>query len=1185
MALVLLVAGTLVCSVRLLHPQRLTPVVTRLANQNLNADVSIGSVELSLRKSFPFLTVDVDRLTIESRDTKKLSDDDRMMLPDYADTLLDLKHLTGSLNISKLALGEIALGDVILTRPTINAVVFSDEVSNFDIFPPEEEEEKEPFDLTKLSIHRFAIVDPGPIRYYDAVEGTEMALNLQSAAIDGTEPPKYSLDIKGTVPLPMLEGFVFDRLPFDINGDIIWDATQPEALGLENFKFNAAMLSGRFTTHMNFGETLVINDLDLQLDPIPAGKLLSQLPAETLESLELPADFATDIAPQLSLTLDQPFDTGSESLPHATVKLLIDPCSLTYNKARFDRLSADITATLKGDDRSQATIAVNSLTISGPATDLRITGRVTDLQGDPLISGEINGSTDIQKLPPVIANLLNGYAAGTVTAQLNFTGRPSMFAPGSYYKLSVKGDITGRDLYYLSNDTANMVYISRVNILFGNTETYSTHQGTQIKLLGASIDVDSVNVLHTQYSFTGKNLHLGLATKNQKYNTDTTAITPLGGGLRLDAFDFKLLSDTITVRARQINGSVAMRGTEGDLHRPRFDFNLDINRLSTGTPGTRFMLNDANVHFAANKLPARKPSPQLQHTADSIAHVHPELPPDSVYALAMEKYRHRHRTGPPRVHPQYMADTGDEVIDWGTSKDLSRLLLTWRLDGSVRSDRVGLYTPYFPMRNRIRNFNVTFNNDTIRLDNVAYKVGHSDFLLSGLITNLRRGLTSRTHTQSLKANFDIVSDTIDVNQLAELVFRGAAYADNDRRSFSFGDTDDTSDDDLDAAIDRYVADTPDTLAPLLIPRNIEASLKMRANNVLYSDLMLHRLGGEVLVYNGALNLHRLKASSDIGAVELSALYDAPNINNLNFGFGLDVKRFDIQGFLRMVPAIDSVMPLMRDFSGIINSNIAATVKLNHRMDFDMQSLQAAINIEGDSLVLIDEETYRTIGKWLRFKDKKHNIIDHMSVEMVVDSSVMHIYPFVFDLDRYRLGVQGYNDLDMNFNYHIAVLKSPLPFKFGINLSGNPDKYKVRFGGAKFNERQAVERVPIADTTRVNLIRQIENVFRRGVDDSRFARLNIDRRPMAAEIDLNTDTLTHADSLRLIEEGLIPAPAIPATAAPADKKSQKSKKNKKESAYNTDYDYGFIASLHQLYATLPSRRTTQGRPARHGRHTV
>ena len=162
-----------------------------------------------------------------------------------------------------------------------------------------------------------------------------------------------------------------------------------------------------------------------------------------------------------------------------------------------------------------------------------------------------------------------------------------------------------------------------------------------------------------------------------------------------------------------------------------------------------------------------------------------------------------------------------------------------------------------------------------------------------------------------------------------------------------------------------------------------------------------------------------------------------------------------------------------------------------------------------------------MAKWLMFKDKQHNLIKHMSVSFLVEDNMLRVYPFIFDIDRYRLGVRGYNDLDFNFDYHVAVLKSPLPFKFGINIKGSPDKYKIRVGGAKFKADEAVDRPVVVDSARVNLIGQIEDIFRRGVSRSRFAGLQVGERPSAASIDLSTDTLTRADSLSLMREGLIP----------------------------------------------------------------
>lgn len=153
------------------------------------------------------------------------------------------------------------------------------------------------------------------------------------------------------------------------------------------------------------------------------------------------------------------------------------------------------------------------------------------------------------------------------------------------------------------------------------------------------------------------------------------------------------------------------------------------------------------------------------------------------------------------------------------------------------------------------------------------------------------------------------------------------------------------------------------------------------------------------------------------------------------------------------------------------------------------------------------------------------MINHMNVEMLVEDNQLQIFPFMFDIDRYRLGIMGSNDLAMNLNYHISVLKSPLPFKFGINIKGNVDNMKIRLGGAKFKNDAAMQRVSIADTTRINLINEIENIFRRSARSP--IRLNTKIRNVNNQMDTE-DKISHKDSLLMIKEGYIEAPPQPDT---------------------------------------------------------
>ena len=160
----------------------------------------------------------------------------------------------------------------------------------------------------------------------------------------------------------------------------------------------------------------------------------------------------------------------------------------------------------------------------------------------------------------------------------------------------------------------------------------------------------------------------------------------------------------------------------------------------------------------------------------------------------------------------------------------------------------------------------------------------------------------------------------------------------------------------------------------------------------------------------------------------------------------------------------------------------------------------------------------------------------------------NIYPFIFNIDRYKLGVQGHNDFNMNFDYHIAVLKSPLPFKFGINISGNADDMKIRLGKAKIKENEVARTSLVNDTTKVNLFKQMQSMLRKGAQaalqnsDLYDERKKSQLRKMRKNIS-DDDQLSKQDSLNLISEGIIEAPdtlAVPDT-TPAATKPKRNRK--------------------------------------------
>ncbi len=1116
MAIVLFVVAVSVCAVKMLTPDVLTPVANRVAGSVLDADVSIGRVELSLKNSYPMLCLTVDSVAVCPQ-SHKIRNGAGRELPQWADTLVSFSRFRGDVNIFSIARGIIDLGNFELHRPRVNLLIVNDSVNNYTIFRPSPADtDTASASIPDVRLRSFRLVDPQPLRFVNMIDTIDVTATFTAVSIAGnkeTGRPAYRIDFGSDIDSPAFDFFGLENLPVSFTGDIFWQVDSPYRVRISDMAFDVLQLGGKLNTAVDFNNRLLIESFSLDLNPVSVADALASVPDSVKRRYSIPSDIITDAEMSLSASLSAPYDLATEDLPLGRVAVKIDTCMFRWGNVDLRKFAFDVDVSTDGPKSDDLTVDVKRLLLKGPATSLDIACRLSRLGSDPLFDGRINGTIVLDRLPTVLKNLIPGSLSGKVDADAAIKGRTSMFTPSRFHKLFATGNVRLRNVRYEAADTITAAQVHYATIHLGTSGSYRGEKVTIDSLLSAKITVDSATIVQSDVVMRIADLTLGAAVSNRASSADTTTITPLGGRLHTGMFSVFTLTDTAGMRLRGLDGTVALVPLKADRSLPRLMGNLEIDRISVGDRSTRFMVSNSTLKVRANPIPdspSRLRRKVIVHTADSLRKAYPDLPPDSIKALALARHRRgRHR----HAHPE--ADSMDlEVIDWGASKSMRRLLTEWDINGGLTADRARLFTSAFPVRNRVRNFNIRFNTDTVTLDNVEYKAGHSDFLISGQISNLRRALASRRHNQSLKLRFDMVSDTVDVNELANAVFTGAGNA---GRSLGADNFDDES------ALDRnlIVEEAPDTVGPLLIPTNIDGEFNVRANNVLYSDLLLHNLRGSVLAFDGGLNLHELSASSAVGAVNLSALYSAPSVDRMQFGFGLKLNKFNISQFVRLVPAVDSLMPLMRDFSGVVSANIAATTPVDRQMNFDLSRLHAAIKVEGDSLTVIDPETFRTMAKWLFFKNKHKNRIDHMSAEMLVENGMLEIFPFMFDFDRYRIGVQGSNDMDMNLNYHVSVLKSPLPFRFGINITGNIDKMKIRLGKARFNEKQSAGRVAIVDTTRVNLLKEIENVFRRGVRNSKFADLKISRRPQAATVNLADDTISHADSLYLINEGLLP----------------------------------------------------------------
>ena len=217
-------------------------------------------------------------------------------------------------------------------------------------------------------------------------------------------------------------------------------------------------------------------------------------------------------------------------------------------------------------------------------------------------------------------------------------------------------------------------------------------------------------------------------------------------------------------------------------------------------------------------------------------------------------------------------------------------------------------------------------------------------------------------------------------------------------------------------------------------------------------------------------------------MSLTALYSTKSKEDISTGFDLELSHVQVEKLIEVVPSVDTLVPMLKSFEGVLDCSVAATAKVDTNMNIQLPSLNGAVRIEGDDLVLLDGETFSKIAKLLRFKDRENNKIDHISIEMLINDSKVEMFPFVLQMDRIMAAASGIHNLDMSFQYHLSVIKSPIPIKLGLNVSGTFDDMKFRLGKPQYKSADVPSYTHIIDESIINLRQSMEEIFEKGKVD-------------------------------------------------------------------------------------------------------
>ena len=1037
-----------------LAPEKLTPLVTQEANAYLNdARLECDEVELTYFETYPYFGVKlINGRIINETDS----------LP--CDTLVSFKRTIVAINPTYIFNSKrIAVELFFIDTPRFYGYIAPDGKANWDIVQSTDTTTQDttqqqplpPIDLKKVRIKSGRLVyDDRQQDLYTEVNGFYLNLKGSFANQDsenGVRENGVRLETGSSSILFDSPAYTLsNHLRMDFKSELSWtymmrEITLKDAeLRVNDLPFKA---SGSIKRREAGQPSLV--DLGFNLNILDLNEILHFIPEQYLKNRD-------KMAATGSILLEGKIqgEVGDSVVPSLDLCCKIDNGSYHVEGVQqgIDSLRMDVDLAFNGPCPDSSFVKVEELVVKGRNISLDVKGSAYNLFDNPAIRSKIKGNVNLTQLAKDFLNPDTIILEGEMSADLTTAFTVNDLLDSNMSKVEADGALNIERFKATSPVFGLDAYIAGLSLKAGSAKKESRYMQTD-ELLASNLQIDTLNIQYKE-NINSRISHLELRV-NTARNIDTTAVIPVTTWMTIGQLRSKLPDSTwLVLKNTTLDGGI--KASANNKRIPKAGFRLRMDTLKYFMVAARTGAVLSNSQFTLEALPYR----------------------DAVKQRLEQSARNRRRAAIRQASARGQRDT-TAVADTSAT---SRLLRRWEARGKIDFDKLRLFSRYFPIPIHMEGTSVEYNTNRVTLKDARLHLGKSDLRLNGQLSQLRAA-TLRGGT--LKGNLTVQSKLIDCNQLLLAMNRGARFAEADEKAPASFNTDSITALEYQnmeiGAQDTLRTDTTTQL--MIIPKFLDLSLRTDAKRIQFKDLELENVVGEVVVRDQVLNLSELRMNSNIGDGNLTMVYSTPDEAHASMGLELGLNKILVNKLIDLFPSMDTLVPMLRSFEGVVDCQITATCQTDSTMSVLLPTLNASCFMRGKDMVLLDGETFAEISKTLMFKNKKRNLIDSIAVDLAIKDSKIEVFPFLVEMDRYKVAVGGTHNMDMTFDYHLSVLKSPVPFKLGIDITGNLDDFKFKIVRCKYKDFLQPAKQAELDSTRRNVRELIRDEIRRQIREA------------------------------------------------------------------------------------------------------
>ena len=1102
----------------ILRSSAVTGMINRTASEYVDGELTFGKVEVSLFRHFPSVTMSLHEFSI-TYPAERFDEDEkngaqgplfRSGYGEVSDTLASFDRFSASIRLGALITGKISIPYLELSKPRIHAHNYGSGRSNWDIFNMPQDTTETPdtteASLPEIRIGRISLNGNPRIVYTDNGDSLSALVNLKEVSFRGRfDTKKLSRNRIGlrvdslfaavrsgsdTIALGMDHLRISEKgrnikltasakayasaseigrttIPIGIAGDITLPERSGKTVTVNGFSADIATIPVKASGEFTFEKDRLAVSLKAGIKECRINDLMKGIAADIIPAAK---NITTDSRLEFNADINGDYVYESGRLPEIYASIRIPSSKISY-KGFPGKVNLEVSAEGSTDSKGRLNFDIKKADLSANGADLKIRGSLSDmLCNDPTVTIVGNMGIALDSLATLLPDSLGLSASGQIRAELNGDMRLSQMNTQKFSEAEVTGSINARHIRLVSPKDSLKAYVSSADINLAPQEKTS-RTGEVFRLLALNTLIDSTYIRLGTMGIEGKKLSLS-AMNSADHNNDTSKVHRFGG--RLAAGKLIVADNAGTV--------IGITGSENGFQILPKRENPKIPVLTfTSSNRTIFLKDEVNRVILSNAVlgaDATMNSIERRQKAkafiDSLSRRYPDVPKDSLFHMIAPK-GHRTENIPDWLKEE---DFRRQDINFRLDETIAKYFREWDINGKLAVDKGMLMTPHFPTRNTLTGFEGYFNNNEIRIDTLGIRAGKSELAAKGSLTGIQKILSGRGRNM-LKLDLDVTSGRMDANELIKAYATGSRF-NPDAAGDRLADASDEEYMDI-IASDSTAYDSESALL-IVVPSNLNADIRLNAKNIRYADLNIEKLSANAIMKERCLQIVNTSATSNVGDISFDGFYATRSKKDINAGFNIQFEDITAEKVIELMPAVDTLMPILKSFYGRLNCELAATTQLDTNMNLIIPSIKGIMRITGDDLYIKDNKMFKTLARKLLFKNKKEGYIEHMSVEGIISDSTVEIFPFIMKMDRYTMALSGIQNLDMSFRYHMSLIRSPFLFKLGVDVTGDDfENWKFKIGKPKYKNADIPVFSSVIDETKINLVKSIKDIFRKGVD--------------------------------------------------------------------------------------------------------